>query len=247
MPSTVAFKVTYVGRDPATVARVANTVATFYVAQNDALRARVVNDTANNLKEALADAKAALAKQQDRMAAFTRGDSGSLPQQSESNQSALVRVNVDLQTNMSEQARQLERRQQVMDRLLELRTNPPADAEPELRLARLRKELADLRLTETENGPNVRAKQVEIATLSQQINAERDAAVPHASPRSKPSRSPSIRVCVSSRTIVDQLRASEGLLPAPPRALADAGDAAAGGHARLQHRARDARYAAEAL
>jgi uncharacterized protein involved in exopolysaccharide biosynthesis len=123
------------------------------------------------LKGALAEAKKALAVQEQRMAAFTRGDAGSLPQQAESNQGALLRLNADLQSNLAEQARQLERRQQVADRLLELRTNPPADAEPELRLARLRKELADLRLTETENGPNVRAKELEIAALSRQVSA----------------------------------------------------------------------------
>ncbi len=169
--NTVAFKLSYVGRDPETVAKVTNTLADFYVEQNNALRSRAVTDTAAHLKEALETAKASLEQQERRLARFTSGNAGSLPQQSDANQAALMRLNLELQSNLSEQARQRDRRQSVMDRVLELKANPPADAEPELRLARLRKELADLRLTETENGPNVRAKVREVEATERQVAA----------------------------------------------------------------------------
>src|SRR5207245_9789673 len=55
--ATVAFNLSYRGRDPETVAKVTNTLASFYVEENSKIRERQASETAQFLKHQLADPK----------------------------------------------------------------------------------------------------------------------------------------------------------------------------------------------
>ena len=54
---TIAFTLSYSGRDPQTVAQVANTVAGFYIDENTKSRERQATETAEFLKAQLADSQ----------------------------------------------------------------------------------------------------------------------------------------------------------------------------------------------
>jgi polysaccharide chain length determinant protein (PEP-CTERM system associated) len=167
--NTVALKLSYVGSDPVTAANVTNALASFYVAQNDRLRSREATYRSEFLKVSLADAKKKLDAQERRVGTFTSRNVGSLPQQISANQAALVRVSMEIQANTNEQMRQRERRQTLLNQIFDVRANTPGDGDPESLLAQRTKELAALRMNETEDSPNVRAKLREIRTLIDRI------------------------------------------------------------------------------
>src|SRR5207253_2396231 len=61
--ATVAFNLSYRGRDPETVAKVTNTLASFYVEENSKMRERQASQTAQFLKDQLDEAKKRLDEQ----------------------------------------------------------------------------------------------------------------------------------------------------------------------------------------
>jgi succinoglycan biosynthesis transport protein ExoP len=171
--STVAFRLSYIGTDPATVAQVTNALASFYVAQNDKLRSRVATYKTEFLKASLADAKTKLDNQEQRLTAFTNRNVDALPQQFNANQAALTRISLELQGKTNEQIRQRERRQSLMNQIFDLKNDlSPELADPALELAKRRTELAALRLNQTDDSPDVKAKEREIAALSTQIGSK---------------------------------------------------------------------------
>ena len=167
--NTIAFKLSYVGSDPTTVASVTNALASFYVAQNDKLRSRVVAYKTERLEDSLADAKKKLDSQERRLAVFRNQNMGALPQQFDANQAALTRISVEIQGNTGEQIRQRERRQTLLNQIFDVTHTGADESDLQLQLAKRTKELADLRLNETADNPNVRAKEREIDALTSQI------------------------------------------------------------------------------
>src|SRR5580765_5899070 len=83
--STIAFTISYGGRDPGTVAKVANALATMYVDENTRIREGQATRTAEFLKAQLADAKAELNTYDRRTNDFKVSHIGELPQQVEIN------------------------------------------------------------------------------------------------------------------------------------------------------------------
>lgn len=168
--NTVAFKLSYLGREPQTVAAVTNAVASFYVAQNSSLRSESAEETVEFLKAALVDAKNRLEEQERRVSAFTSQNLGTSPQQFDASQTAVTRISLQLQSNNGEQVRQRERRQTLLNEIANIKSVPlPAKLNSESELVKLRLELAALRLTDTESSPNVKAKQRQIDALAREI------------------------------------------------------------------------------
>src|SRR5207253_1401003 len=78
--ATVAFTISYQGREPTTVALVANTLASFYNEANMKARERQASSTAEFLKAQLAETKKRLDEQEERVSGFKRRHLGELPQ-----------------------------------------------------------------------------------------------------------------------------------------------------------------------
>jgi polysaccharide chain length determinant protein (PEP-CTERM system associated) len=169
--ATIAFTLGYRGRDPGTVAEVANALATFYVEENLRMREREAGRTAEFLKSEMETMKQKLMEQEARISDFKTRHAGELPQQVEVNLAALERLNSQLQLNSERQLRALERR----DGLLKgmggagdpVEDGVPAD--PAVRLARLRQELADLRTRYGPRYPDVTRLEAEITTLERRL------------------------------------------------------------------------------
>jgi polysaccharide chain length determinant protein (PEP-CTERM system associated) len=173
-PSTVSFKLTYIGRDPKTAADVANTLASFYVAQNDKIRSRQVTRATDVIGRQLGETKKRLDSQEGRVQAFMTQHIGRLPQQVDANLAALERLNTQLSLNSDQQSKVMEQRQTIQKQLTELETPtaPSADTfDPAAKVARAKRELADLQARFNPTYPDVRDKQAEVARLEREAAA----------------------------------------------------------------------------
>ena len=174
--STISFTISYVGRDPETVARVANALAGMYVQENTKQREGQATKTAQFLKAQLDDVKKELEAHDRRANDFRLSHIGELPQQVDANLASLERLNTQLRLNGENQVRLLDRRDRIERQRTDLAatqpaTAPSADAE---RLVKLQQELDTLRSRFTEAYPDVVRVRTDIETLKRQI-ADRSA------------------------------------------------------------------------
>jgi protein tyrosine kinase modulator len=182
--ATVAFTISYLGSDPTTVSRVANTLASFYIEENLRARARQATGTADFLKRQLEGTKKQLDAQEQRVSEFKRRYLGELPQQMESNLATLEGLYTQLRLNADNTTRAVERRQALSSQLAEGEVllasssagtsaapgTPAASNEtPEARLDRLKHELTRLRTQFSEKYPDVVRLTAEVATAEREL------------------------------------------------------------------------------
>jgi polysaccharide chain length determinant protein (PEP-CTERM system associated) len=166
--TTTAFTLSFRGREPQTVALVTNTLASFYIEENLKARERQATGTAEFLRVQLADAKKRLDEQEARVSVLRRRYAGQLPQQMQGNLATLDSLNAQLRINSDSQVRLAERRDQLSSQLAVARAQS-GDETDEMRLARLRRELAALRIKYTDRWPDIIRIKDEIATLEKQM------------------------------------------------------------------------------
>ena len=166
--TTTAFALSYRGRDPQIVAQVTNTLASFYIEENLRARERQATGTAEFLRVQLSDAKKRLDEQEARVSALRRRYLGQLPQQMQGNLATLDSLNQQLRINTDNQVRLAERRDQLNTQLAQARA-VSGDETDEMRLARLRRELATLRVKYTDLWPDIVRIKDEIATIEKQM------------------------------------------------------------------------------
>ncbi len=184
---TIAFSISYAGRDPEAVARVANVLASMYVEENSTIRAGQAATTAQVLKSQLDEAKAELDAQDRRASEFKLNHIGELPEQVSANLASIERLNTQLRLNSENQLRAMDRRERLEKQLAELPSTPApaAPARPrDERLVKLRQDLADMSRQYSAEYPDVKQLRAEIAELELQ-DAQR--AVPVAAAASAPS------------------------------------------------------------
>jgi succinoglycan biosynthesis transport protein ExoP len=172
---TIAFTITVTGRDPETVAGVANRVASYYVAQNDRIRSGQATRTTEVLRQQMADTKKRLDGQEGRMKDFLTRHMGRLPQQVDANLLALNRLNGQLQFNSEQQSRLMERRQDIQKQIADLdmaavsAASTTSTSDPVMKLAAARRELADLQSKFNERYPDVRDKKAEVDRMEREV------------------------------------------------------------------------------
>jgi polysaccharide chain length determinant protein (PEP-CTERM system associated) len=170
--ATIAFTISYTGRDPEKVARAANTLVDFYVEENTESRERQATRTAEFLKTQLDDSKRELDQGEQRSSEFKLRYAGELPQQLEANLAALERLNTQLRLNSEYQIRAIERRERLEQQLADtgsVRSTAPQTATPTEKLRTLEHGLADLRRQFSDLHPNVIRVRAEIAALRQAV------------------------------------------------------------------------------
>jgi polysaccharide chain length determinant protein (PEP-CTERM system associated) len=169
--STISFTIGYGGRDPETVARVANELARMYVQQNTTIREGQAAGTAEFLKAQLADVRKELDAYERRANDFRLSHLGELPQQVETNLASLERLNTQLRLNGENQIRLMDRRERLERQRVETAA-APAQTPPspdEERLAKLKRDLDDLRRRFTDEYPDVVRVREQVDALEQQI------------------------------------------------------------------------------
>lgn len=187
---TIAFAISYGGRDPQTVARVANVLASVYIEENTRIRSGQAARTAEVLKAQLAEVKKELDEQDRRTSGFRSSHMGELPQQVAANLGSLERLNTQLRLNSENQIRAMDRRDRLDQQLTDPAVAAPGGIPPRAaELAKLRQELSDLRRQFSDAYPDVIRVQTEIATLERQEAESRSSATAGPDPKERLTRS----------------------------------------------------------
>jgi polysaccharide chain length determinant protein (PEP-CTERM system associated) len=189
---TIAFAISYSGRDPETVALVTNTIADLYVEEHGKLRAGQAARTAEFLKAQLADIKRELDRQEERTSEFKLKHLGELPQQIEANLGSLDRLSTQLRLNTESQIRALDRRDRLESELATAESTAPATPRSlsprDAQLDKLRTELTLLRQTYSDKHPDVIAARAAIASLEDHAPESRESAESAVSPQQSKAR-----------------------------------------------------------
>jgi polysaccharide chain length determinant protein (PEP-CTERM system associated) len=171
--ATIAFTLTYRGRDPVTVAKVANTMAELYVEENTRMRRRQADQTTSFLAQEVADVQRALEDQERRAGEYAQSFADELPAQREVNMAAIDRFSDQIRQNGETRLRILERRERLENELAAAAAKQELDAAPteetpSARLNRLRRERAEMRQQFSDQYPDVIRLSAEIAALEAQ-------------------------------------------------------------------------------
>lgn len=186
---TIAFEISYSGRDPATVARVANVLAALYVDENTRIREGQAARTADFLKAQLADVKKELDAQDRRVSEFNLSHIGELPQQVAANLASLERLNTQLRLNGDSQVRAIDRRDRLEKQLADVESAAPVTvsagpgpSSAAEQLVTLRRRLDELTRAFTDQYPDVIRVRAEIAVLERQLSERAASATTPAAP-----------------------------------------------------------------
>ena len=163
---TVSFNLSFTGDDRSTVADVTNAIASFYVAQNDAMRSEEAARATKFLKEQVDNAKSQLGTAEKQIEAYTDQHAGELPTQVDMNMATLERLNTQLRLNGEKQMRTLDERERLIDNAPAPLPAAPAakTAVVNPRMEKLQKDLAALEGFPDKH-PDVRRIKDEIAAL----------------------------------------------------------------------------------
>ena len=173
--ATIAFSLSYRGRDPETVAQVTNSLASMYVEANLKMRGRQATETVALLKAQMEQMKQRQDEQERRVSEFTRRHMGELPEQVQANLATLQGLNAELHLNNQNQTRVMEQRERLAKQLVETSVGGSARAAaagPDTlpgRLERSRVELTELRTRASEKHPDVIRLKGEIAALEHKL------------------------------------------------------------------------------
>jgi protein tyrosine kinase modulator len=196
---TVAFALSYLGRDPQTVALITNTLAGFYVDENLKAREQQATGTAEFLKAQLTAAKKRLEEQERHVSEFRKRYLGELPEQMQANLATLESLTTQLRLNSDNRARAVERQEALASQISEAASPgpalgalpgvPPGPEPAAVHLARLRQELTAARARYTDTHPTIARLKDEITALEREQaevkpEAAGEAAATHASPPS---------------------------------------------------------------
>lgn len=178
--ATIAFAISYQGMDPEVVAKVANSLASFYLEEDRKIRERQASGAVRVLGAQLEDVKRSLQEQERALGDFQEQHMGELPQQAEANLANLERLNADLRTASDERIRALDRRNEL---LREVATAEAAGASAvagpgpaAAKLTRKKEELAELSRRYRDKYPDVIRLKEEVATLEKEAQPDPDAA-----------------------------------------------------------------------
>lgn len=193
--TTIAFTLSFLGRDPEIVSDMTNTLASLFVEENVRIRERQASGTAEFLHVQLEKMKKKLDQEEGRLGQFKERHVGELPEQMEANLATLQRLNTEMRLNKENQMRVLERleRERLTRQLAEVRASvldghaPPLDGEEEAlvtRLSRLTQDLTELRSRFSEKYPDVLRVKAEIAALERQLSETKNGESPSPKPDS---------------------------------------------------------------
>ena len=170
--ATVAFAVSYRGREAQKVALVANALAAAYIEENLKMRERQATGTADFMRVQLDDLAKKLAEMEKKVGEFKARHIGELPEQLNANLQGLEQLNTQLRLNAENMTRATERRGNLERELTALLGTTGAGPQaPAIRLAQLKGTLAALQTRYSDKHPEVQRIKSEIATLEAAIGA----------------------------------------------------------------------------
>jgi polysaccharide chain length determinant protein (PEP-CTERM system associated) len=119
------FRISYSGRDPRTVMKVTERLASLFIEESLRDRSALAEGTNQFLETELQEARTRLIEQEKRLEAYRRQHSGELPSELNSNMQAIQNIQLQLQ-NLSQSLTQDKDRRQMVDRMFsEAEALPP--------------------------------------------------------------------------------------------------------------------------
>jgi polysaccharide chain length determinant protein (PEP-CTERM system associated) len=171
--ATIAFAVSYDGKNPMVVQKVANELASLYLNENLKIRDKQSIGTTRFMEEEMKSVQAELAKVDAKMASYKQLNINTLPELTQLNISMSDSIDRDIR-QMSEQLRTLREKETYLQS--ELITIPTDAAnQDKTRLNELRMKLVDLRSRFSDKHPDVIKTKADIAEITKQLRgADRD-------------------------------------------------------------------------
>jgi len=172
--STVSLTLSYIGRDPVQTAAVANALAGSWIEENSRIRERQALGAAEALAAQLEGIRQRQEEQDAKLRDFKTRHLGSLPEQNDANLAALSRLNARLALNHDGMRRAAERREELI-RSVSTIHGVDGEGTPEtleMRLLRLRRDLADLRTRYSDSYPDIVQLKETIASLEDDRDAD---------------------------------------------------------------------------
>ncbi|MEY4642635.1 MAG: hypothetical protein RLZZ227_2629, partial [Pseudomonadota bacterium] len=172
--STYSVSISYQAWNPELAAEVANDLAARFKAENERLQVEQAERTTEFLRDQLEDAKARFSAEEKRVNEFRNAHMGKLPEQQAINLGTLERLNSALRLQAEKEMQLLGRRNELLfGGNRENQANSSAGAlTGTLRLARLERELAEMKQEYTPNYPGVVRLEQEVAQLKLELAAQ---------------------------------------------------------------------------
>lgn len=166
-PATIAFTLSYEGRNAATVQQVANVLASLYLEENLKVREQQTSGTSQFMESEMNEVKGKLDEIDGNIAVFKQNNINSLPELAQLNYQEMDRVDRDID-QLNAQNRSLREREGYLQSQL---ASIPTDSanQDKTRLAELRVQLGNLRSRVSEEYPDVKKVKLEISELERRM------------------------------------------------------------------------------
>jgi polysaccharide chain length determinant protein (PEP-CTERM system associated) len=170
--ATIAFKLSYQGRDPATVQRVTNTLVSLFLNENIQVRQRQTTETSVFLNEEAQRVKNQLDELEEKLSAYKQRYMNALPEMLQVNLRSLENYESGA-VRIDEQIRMLKEREGYLQ--AQLASIPETENTEKHRLRELKLVLVELQTRFTDDYPDVKKVKREIAELEKRIANHRAA------------------------------------------------------------------------
>lgn len=167
--ATIAFTVSYEGKNPAVVQQVASEMASFYLNENIKVREKQSQGTARFMEDEMKSVQEELAKVDSSIAAYKQHNINALPELAQLNMQLFDSLDRDSR-GLSEQLRTLREKESFLQSQI---NTIPTDAanQDKTRLNELRVRLVDLKSRFSDKHPDVVKTRAEISELTKQLRA----------------------------------------------------------------------------
>jgi polysaccharide chain length determinant protein (PEP-CTERM system associated) len=173
--ATIAFTLSYEGKNPQIVQRISNTLTTLFLEENLQVREKQATETSEFLENELEKVKESLAKLEAKMAVFKEAHMNELPELLQVNMQSLNNVESNME-RLSEQLRSMKEREGYLQTQM---ANVPREDEnrDKMRLDELKVQLVSLQARYSDQYPDVKKTRVEITELEKRLDNKNPASV----------------------------------------------------------------------
>ena len=164
---TIAFTLSYEGKDPSTVQRVASVLTSQFLEENIQVRKKQAADTSEFLEEEMERVKALLSELDAKMAVFKKAHVNELPELLQVNMQSLNNIETNI-ARLNDQLRVLKEREGYLQ--TQLASIPPKEGKKKV-LDDLKVQLMQLKSRFSDQYPDVIKIKAEIAEIEKEVNA----------------------------------------------------------------------------
>ena len=178
--ATIAFSLSYQGKDPGTTQKVANVLTSLYLEENLKAREQRATNTTDFLEKEQQNIKARIDSLENNLSLFKQAHAGELPENNALNIQAITRMERDLD-QLNTQLRALKERKiylkgqlAVVEPFEKMEEKDDPEMQKRMYLEKRRLELVALETTLSERHPDIKRLKKEIQELESQVGPEGD-------------------------------------------------------------------------